>query len=225
MDWIVTLVVGMLAFFGGTGLDRLSVAGRLRARLQAETELYSALPEGSQVQPDLLLHIERQALLLVAEEEPLTTWEIMDRRWGRLYVYLVFPLLASLFLFATALWIQLLYSTLAIVAFSYGFVRTARVERALNMRKLAKRSLADVDNTKYVAPTGLQMLTSALKSFWPPHQNLGWSTRGRTKGSIPATPPEDHPRAHSSREGTPSAGSTGGSETVRFDPSHSTDKP
>lgn len=82
MDWIATLIVGLLAFLGGTGLDRFSAAGRLRGRLRAETELYSKLPESSPVRPELLLHIERQSLLMIAEEEP-TPAKVASEPWGK----------------------------------------------------------------------------------------------------------------------------------------------
>lgn len=164
MDWLTPNVAAIagaaISALGAGVLSRLRLSDRLRHRAQTELDMLAKLPPNTQAHAALSDHIERQVLLLVAEEEPLGSWERNDRLWG--YLILGIGVMSAWSVLEKP---NFPYRTVWIVAFTilalYGFERTARVSRAQNSRRLRKRFAADPPQA--IEPGhGVRM----LKAFW-----------------------------------------------------------
>lgn len=141
MDWVPGVVGAVITAFGAAVLSRLRLSDRLRHRSQVELDILEKLPETSPARDRLQEHIDRQILLMVAEEEPLTGWERMDRRWGRLF--LGFAVVFGLQVPFAQPPLRYLWMVGAVAAGVWGLVRTTRVERARQHRARLKRFDAD----------------------------------------------------------------------------------
>jgi hypothetical protein len=145
---VTPLLTAVLGFLAGNW-SRFRLANRLRASITTDLTILKELPDG-QARQLLTRQVEYRAHLIATEEEPFTTGERNDRRWGATYVALgvLLPMmLPSAFNFPddstaaqVATWVMVAVG--ATSAF-YGLNLITRTSRAREWRRLHSRISAD----------------------------------------------------------------------------------
>lgn len=155
MDWkidasmVVTPVLTAVLGFVAGNWSRFRLAGRLRASIATDLTILKELPEG-EARELLSRQVEYRARLIATEEEPFTTSERNDRRWGATYISLgvLLPMmLPSAFSLPDdnaaaqiATWVMIV---LGVVAALYGLNLIVKTSRAREWRRLHGRIAAD----------------------------------------------------------------------------------
>lgn len=153
--WLSALTGAVLTTFGVWAVQNATLASRLRRRVRDELAILDALPENSPVRADLREHLERQIAIMVAEEEPLTMQERMDRRWGRVFVlvgvvFIVLGLVQENFM-------RWVFLAAGLLTHLYGVNLTIRARFERNSRVLRKLLAADSEESSRL-PTLRQTL-------------------------------------------------------------------
>lgn len=143
---MVALATAILGFLGTTGWWRLRMSGRLRANIADEVAILNQLPEG-EAHDALGEHIERRVLLLIAEQEGMTSSERLNVRWAWAWIG-VGLLLPILVIWGTQLamssWPARLLTWAGVALAGFGVYSLMRLRDQHQQRKWEKRREAEV---------------------------------------------------------------------------------
>lgn len=188
MDWIApisAIAAAAITAVGAGILSRLRLSDRLRQRAQAELDILAKLPPGTDAHTFLTDHVNRTVLRLVAEEEPYSSWERMDRRWGYVLTALGVALGASLIARPLPLAVTVVGVTPCVALALYGQWRLTRSARAREYRRHMWRAIADRRTPSPPTPSVRSTLRALLRSLvvWSPSQRTGQSNQDRPSDS------------------------------------------